>query len=366
MSGLREEELEVISAMFLEHELIFPDADDRYTFVLKLVLDDDDNTGIELHISLPPEYPILEASISVRCDTLSRTEHAKFMNELLSHLENLDQDEMRSIAAVDWIKDNGAQFLTAAPVVVEKVEEQEDKPIKGFMREWCSFVSFYKDSYISGPNRFEVMTSLAKQRGLNITGMGISGKPGGLVCEGEEGDVEEFMNLMRTDFFETLNPRGRKLTTRLQERWPLDKEVDRYEAAVIEHKLRTDAYRSEDRSGGKVKFKPGEADRLEKQEKEDKEILANWKHATGKTLSSDEISKLVDAGHPSKCTTPGVYAGCGCEEPPSLEEINRQRLFKDFTIFGTGYEGCYTEAAKVFKDIDAMHGFHAMFDYRFS
>merc|ERR1719498_1830492 len=119
-------------------------------------------------------------------------------------------------------------------------EEGEPRKVKGFMREWCSFVSLYKDSYISGPNRFEVLTSLARERDLNITGLGISGKPGGLVVEGEEGDVEAFMVLMRTEFFETLNPRGRKLTTRLQERWPLDKEKDRFEAAEVVVRLKND------------------------------------------------------------------------------------------------------------------------------
>ena len=94
---------------------------------------------------------------------------------------------------------------------------------------WCSFAALYKDSYISGPNRFEVMTSLAKDRGLSITGLGIAGKPGGLVVEGEEGNVVRFMELMRTEFFETLNPRGRKLTTRLREQWPLGEENDRGE-----------------------------------------------------------------------------------------------------------------------------------------
>lgn len=34
------------------------------------------------------------------------------------------------------------------------------------------------------------------------------------MAEGEEADVVAFMELMRTEFFETLNPRGRKLTTR--------------------------------------------------------------------------------------------------------------------------------------------------------
>ena len=56
-----------------------------------------------------------------------------------------------------------------------------------------------QDSYASGPNRFEVMTALARERGLDITGMGIAGKPGGLVVEGQEEDVVQFMELMRTE-----------------------------------------------------------------------------------------------------------------------------------------------------------------------
>ena len=50
------------------------------------------------------------------------------------------------------------------------------------------------------------------------------------------------MVLMRTEFFETLNPRGRKLTTRLQERWPLDEENDRFEAAEAYGRIRSDVY----------------------------------------------------------------------------------------------------------------------------
>lgn len=43
------------------------------------------------------------------------------------------------------------------------------------------------------------MTALARERGLDITGMGIAGKPGGLVVEGQEEDVVQFMELMRTE-----------------------------------------------------------------------------------------------------------------------------------------------------------------------
>ena len=78
--------------------------------------------------------------------------------------------------------------------------------------------------------------------------MAIAGKPGGLVVEGRESDVISFMNLMRTEFFETLNPRGRKLTTRLQERWPLDDEMMRYNVAKARKNIIDDIHQSVKRS----------------------------------------------------------------------------------------------------------------------
>ena len=63
-------------------------------------------------------------------------------------------------------------------------------------------------------------------------GAALGGGHGG-GAEGEERDVAAFMELMRTEFFETLNPRGRKLTSRLQERWPLDRERERYEGSDV-------------------------------------------------------------------------------------------------------------------------------------
>ena len=68
-----------------------------------------------------------------------------------------------------------------------------------------------------------------------------------------------FMYLMRTEFFETLNPRGRKLTTRLQERWPLDQEQDKHETAKIMRRLHTGEY------GGKTEK---EREKLKKEKRE--------------------------------------------------------------------------------------------------
>jgi hypothetical protein len=221
------------------------------------------------------------------------------------------------------------------------------------------------------------------------------------VVEGEEGDLVEFMELMRTEFFETLNPRGRKLTTRLQERWPLDDEQERYEAALIWLKVERDAYRAADRADGMTAMKTGERERLEALEAADRAQLRKWEERErerrrqasrsggaghggdgsifgaesaegGAVLLDAELAqRLADAGPPASCVTPGVYAGCGpCGTPPTREEIDGRRLFDNFTVFsgaaGTGYESACREVSPVFKQLGRMDGFDAMFTYRFS
>ena len=181
------------------------------------------------------------------------------------------------------------------------------------MREWCSFESLYEQSYCKGDTRFVVMTKLARDRGLAITGMGIAGKPGGLVAEGEEGDVIEFMRLMRTEFFETLNPRGRKLTTRLQDRWPLDHENERFEVAEIRLRKEADVYKTQDRAAGKVK-KQKEVERLAAWEAKDGAVVTGWTTRTNRVMGLEEANNLLKVGKPAVCTTPGVYDRCGPTE----------------------------------------------------
>merc|ERR1712194_681814 len=353
------------------------DPEDLYSFVLQVLLDDPvgGEASCELICALPLGYPVaLAAEISVVCPRINREDHDRLMSALQAALPEVGSEEMQVLVAVDWIRDNAASYFSSAQASAQAskasklAKDTPSKPV-GFMREWCSFVSFYKDSYISGPNRFEVMMALATGRGLKITGIGIAGKPGGMVCEGEQADVIAFMELMRTDFFETLNPRGRKLTTRLQERWPLDGAQEMFEAAEVEHRLKEDAYKSKDRELGLVK-KTGAKERFEEWEAQDRALLDAWRLKTGRTLSAEEVSNIIAAGPPAKCTTPNVYFKCGCEEPPTLEEINAQRLFQDYTIFqgktGTGYDGAYQEAGKLFKELGRMDGFDAMFAYRFS
>lgn len=359
-------EVEVLGSMYTDEELSFQDV---FRFTIKLFVDNP--TGqvcIEVACTLPDGYPQINASFSLTCDQIRREQNDRMLESLIAELP----DENQVLFALDWIRDNAVAYFQSEQVVRQK--SPQSKTVKGFMREWCSFVGLYKGygAAHSGVDRFEVITGLACGRGLNITGMAIAGKPGGLVVEGEEGDVVEFMKLMRTEFFQHVSTHSKKLTTRLQERWPLDAENERFEAAEVIDRLRKDAYRAADRADKSKKFKAGERERLEEQEAGDKARLQAWKDANdNQELTDAEVDALVAAGPPGKCTKKGVYFKCGCEEPPTLEEVNARRCFEDFSILPHVEEGHALPPdlrafSKICKDRGLTNGFHETFDYRFS
>lgn len=185
---------------------------------------------------------------------------------------------------------------------------------------------------------------------------------------------------------------------RLQDRWPLDGEDERYEVACIVQRLKEDKYRAAERAEGLVK-KAGEAERLAKREAEDRARLGAWVAQAGRAItgwsraalaprrcvlsrnagsaligavpSDTELETLLAAGPPATCTTAGVYDRCGGSAPPSVEEIDGQRLFSGFEVFGDGgggegWAGDIKGAAKLFDKLGRPDGFDAMFTFRFS
>ena len=222
--------------------------------------------------------------------------------------EDDDEQSMRILSAIEIIKEAviaATKEVTEVVVAASGALSFSDRRKKhsSFTREWCSFVSLYKESYCSGPDRFTVIKNLATSRGLDITGIAIAGKPGGLVVEGREDQVEEFMLLMRTEFFETLNPRGRKLTTRWQERFPYDTEVERFECAEAITNLKKDL------SGKK---------RLQLFSDRDADIVKKF----GRNLEDDEVEMLIAAGPP----TNGGDGKDHCAVYKKLDEVSEFRV----------------------------------------
>lgn len=361
-------EVEAVGAMYSDEELSF---EDIYRFTVQLLVEDlAGPASVVVTCTLPDGYPLVNASFSVSCDRIRKVQNDRMLESLITDLP----EENQVLHALDWIRDNVASYFSQTELQGSTKAGAATKLVKGFMREWSSFVGLYKGygAGVSGVDRFEVITGLACNRGLNITGMGIAGKPGGLLVEGEEADVAEFMKLMRTEFFQHVSTHSKKLTTRLQERWPLDVENERFEAAEVMDRLRRDAYRAADRKDDTKKFKTGERERLEVQEAGDKARLEAWKVANnGRVLTNAEVDELMAAGPPAKCATKGVYFKCGCEEAPTLLEVNERRRFNDFTILPNLEEGHSLNPdlqtfTKLCQDRGLMAGFHETFDYRFS
>jgi len=146
---------------------------------------------------------------SLSCPSLKSSLVEKLLDSIRSSVDDDsdgDESAMKIVLAIELLKEN---VVAAAAAQDEESQAQRNENVDGpnkiekrrkecsFCREWCSFVALYKESYSSGPDRFTVIRNLATTRNLDITGIAIAGKPGGLVVEGREDHVEEFMLLMR-------------------------------------------------------------------------------------------------------------------------------------------------------------------------
>jgi len=469
----RDLEVELLLSMLDTSEIRRPDPDHHYAFEIDIpsmiepsstgdstAVDYPSESVFRLYTDMIPGYPavllIPEITVESSDNSVKKAQMEELRKDLFAFLQAEEDDQMKVVAAVNWIRQEGGRYYLMG---VQKAAANQgttnpssnaqtgvptsgtlssgvptsgtsgstaDAP-KGFMREWVSFPCFYKDSYISGPNRFELMLDLARGRNLNITGRGIAGKPGGMVCEGLEENVEKFMDLMRTEWLETWNPRGRKITTRLQERFPYDREEDTYEVAAIFVKslgLNVAAAATEKSAGLAENVKTENAATVAKCRSSLVKISAGARFVDD-LLSNNLVKTRSDAEFVEKYKNkfPGYWGlyflgqqnfsgnsgkkawqqqdwedetawdnnqgeGKSSEKSTFLDiyerghprdsgsvntmlakmstsELEGQRLFKDFTII-TEEDGGYREGARMLKEIGAVEGMDAMFTYRFS
>ena len=164
------------------------------------------------------------------------------------------------------------------------------------------------------------------------------------------------MALLRTEFFETLNPRGRKCTTRWQQRLPRDEIVDRFDVADA-------LVRLEELKGGCEDASLSDRKRALKIEQVRKmeELISNWRtKGEGNAMELQEAKGVIKTGLESLL-----------QAAPEVTEadVKEMRIFEDFDVFtagSDGYETSTSEAAKLFQEKGQMEGFNYMFEYRFS
>ena len=221
----RDVEVTLLQAMYMTSELTITPTD-PHSLTVSLSLHPPSTVGrdsiqLSLSVNFPSDYPQTLPSLSLHSKSLLKPPLSLLTKGAVARMTSSRSEggEALFLDALSYVQDEiegpaGSGYF-AAPAEKAVSAEAAALAARGvknrarFTREWSSFVSLYKESYASGPNRYEVLMDIATGRGLAVTGMAIAGKPGGLVVEGPGGDVEEFMRLIRTDFFETLNPRGR-------------------------------------------------------------------------------------------------------------------------------------------------------------
>ena len=126
----RSTEIEILRSMYTEDELVFPDASDNYNFSLTIALDDQ-QLQCELHCVLPVGYPVMEPEISVRCDSISRQQVDLLRAAMCEELLALGDDELKVLAAVEWLKEHYEAYLgEVPPAAAEKSTESEIAIIK--------------------------------------------------------------------------------------------------------------------------------------------------------------------------------------------------------------------------------------------
>ena len=169
----RDVEITLLLAMYsLGTELMINPAE-PHTVTVTIILDPvevEEGLPITITSTLAPEYPAVLPSISLHSPLLKKTPLSTLTVNLKHHLEEEREagNENLVLECLQYVRDElevaGSPYLTTAAAVSTVVDSVAVLNRTTFTREWCSFVSLYRESYAAGPNRYEVLMSLATER----------------------------------------------------------------------------------------------------------------------------------------------------------------------------------------------------------
>ena len=175
--------------------------------------------AIDLSYYFPQEYPNIKPEMFARSQNLNRNIQKELNDDLNSHISTLDCGELCSLPAIQWIQENGEQYIArsrtekSAPLTENNSRGSESKSKKGamFLRMWL-----YMHHIYSKTKRKDILQWASD---YNLTGFCLPGKPGVVCLEGDEYNVEEHFSCLRR-----LN--WKKITCRHREKGTEDKSVD--------------------------------------------------------------------------------------------------------------------------------------------
>ena len=144
---------------------------------------------MELVCRLPHEYPSVLPLVFIRAASLSRVQHQRIGEAVQTHLESLELGELLIGPLIEWLQDNAAPYLEATDLPTPQSAKVVDPKSNMFSRMWIYSHHIY--SKIKRKDMLEFGDE------LNLTGFYVPGKPGIIIIEGYNNDVETFWGRIR-------------------------------------------------------------------------------------------------------------------------------------------------------------------------
>uniref|UniRef100_A0A8D0GH39 RWD domain containing 2A n=1 Tax=Sphenodon punctatus TaxID=8508 RepID=A0A8D0GH39_SPHPU len=143
---------------------------------------------VDLHVTLPHEYPHTPPRLFARSSALDRQQQLQLNKQLSSYFGSLDSGELCICGAVQWLRDNSASYFRNSKLA-SKAAPEEKVATTTFHRMWIYSHHIYRQEL-----RKKIFDN-AKH--LNLTGFCLAGKPGVMCVEGVKENCEEFWRVIR-------------------------------------------------------------------------------------------------------------------------------------------------------------------------
>ena len=148
--------------------------------------DDMKRQSVELICYIPFEYPHALPDVYVKCDAFSRDSQKQFNENLDAFLEEQLNGEILMLLVINWIQENGAQYIENKGKRNEVLKKTNEQTFTGM---WI-----YSHHIYRGDLRKKIM-AWAKEFGL--TGFSLPGKPGIICIEGYQDDCEDYWHKLK-------------------------------------------------------------------------------------------------------------------------------------------------------------------------
>ncbi|ROL44339.1 RWD domain-containing protein 2B [Anabarilius grahami] len=156
----------------------------RPQFSIKLKVENLE-VSITLLCTYPPDYPKVLPDITIRCSELTRSQQMLLHSNLNTYLSENCSGDVCILSAVQWINENGQEYITkSVPVSDPKKENVSKQSNETFTRLWIYSHHIY--------NKIKRKNILEWAKELNLSGFSMPGKPGIVCVEGLQSACDEF------------------------------------------------------------------------------------------------------------------------------------------------------------------------------